>query len=384
MRNNSAPLPAATAAEDFSRTRAASRPGVNAIRVMVVDDSITARTVYARIIEKERDLELSAVAGTAEDALAALRTMRVDVILLDLEMPGMGGLKALPRLIAAARGAQIIVVSALTLAGAEHTVQALALGAADALPKPPPGRFDQDYRNGLVAKIRGIARTRRVLRQQAEASPRAPSPFARQPGHLRGIGQPRAHVLAIGASTGGIHALGRLFASLPPQIGVPILVTQHLPGSFTEIFARQLEMLSGRTAVVAEDRLALLPNRIVVAPGDAHMTVVPVRGGHQVRLDREPAASGFCPSVDPFFASVAQAFGANALGVMLSGMGRDGCAGAGQIAAAGGVILAQDEESCAVWGMPGAVAQAGIASAILPPEGLAGRIVLAVGGQAWS
>ena len=349
--------------------------GVNAIRLMVVDDSITARTVYSRIIEKERDLELTAVAGTAEEALATLRTARVDVILLDLEMPGMGGLEALPRMIAKARGAQVMVVSSLTLAGAEHTVQALALGAADALPKPPPGGFDQAYRDGLVARIRGIGRARRVQRTAAPAPP----PVVR-----RVATQVPARILAIGASTGGIHALGRLFAGLPPRLAIPILVTQHLPCSFMEVFARQLGDLSGREAVVARDRLVLAPDRIVIAPGDAHMTVVEWSGRHEIRLNRTPAASGCCPSVDPLFASVAQVYGAHALGVVLSGMGRDGCLGAQDIVAAGGTVLAQDEASCAVWGMPGAVAQAGLTAAVLPPEALAGRIASAAGGGRWN
>ena len=352
-----------------------ARPGVNAIRVMVVDDSITARTVYSRIIAKERDLDMTAVAGTAEDALAALRTVRVDVILLDLEMPGMGGLEALPSIIAKARGAQVLVVSSLTLAGAEHTVRALALGAVDAIPKPPPGSFDQAYRDGLVAKIRGLGRARRTPRPAASV----PLPPAR-----RDPTPHQARILAIGASTGGIHALGRLFAGLPPRLGMPILVTQHLPGSFMEVFARQMEALSGREAVVAHDRLALVPDRIVVAPGDAHMTVVEWSGRHEIRLNRQPASSGCCPSVDPLFASVAKVYGPHALGVVLSGMGRDGCLGAQDIATAGGVVLAQDEASCAVWGMPGAVAQAGIATAVLPPEALAGRIALSAGGRRWN
>lgn len=348
------------------------RRGVNAIRLMVVDDSITARTVYSRVIAKETDFELSAVAGTAEDALAALRTVRVDVILLDLEMPGMGGLEALPQMIAAARGAQIMVVSSLTHEGAEHTVEALALGAADTLPKPPPGKFDVDYRNRLVEKIRGLGR---AVRQDRRAELAA----SRPPVVTRGSSKTPASVLAIGASTGGIHALGRLFSHLPARLGVPILVTQHLPGSFMDVFARQLELASGRHAVVAHDRMVLTPDRIVIAPGDAHMTVVERNGRHEIKLDRTPAPSGCRPSVDPMFASLATAYGAHVMGVVLSGMGRDGSLGARDVVAAGGTIMAQDEASCAVWGMPGAVALAGLASCVLPPEQLAGRVAAGVG-----
>ena len=338
------------------------------IRLMVVDDSITARTIYSRIIERETDLELSAVAGTAEDALALLREVQVDVILLDLEMPGMGGLEALPKMIADARGAQVMVISSLTIAGAEHTLNALALGAADTLPKPPPGKFDQDYRNGLVEKIRGLGvAARRAMRTK---QPQRPPPIAVRPGSKN-----KAQVLAIGASTGGIHALGRLFAGLPPRIHIPILITQHLPESFMEVFARQLKIVSGREAIVAENGTVLVPDQILIAPGHSHMRVVAKGKQHIVQLDDAPAVSSCRPSVDPMFQSIASVFGSHALGVVLSGMGRDGSIGAQEIVNAGGTVLAQDQATCAVWGMPGAVAMAGLASSVLPPEQLASRIV---------
>ncbi|OCC23007.1 hypothetical protein MB02_13850 [Croceicoccus estronivorus] len=342
---------------------------------MVVDDSIIARTVYSRIIENERDLELVAVAGTAEQALGMLATVKVDVILLDLEMPGMGGFEALPRMIEIAQGAQVLVVSSLTRDGAHHTVRALALGAAETMPKPPPGTFDRDYRAGLVAKIRGLGRT-------ARWGQRPPLLAGRPPPVLRRGSDKQARVLAIGASTGGIPALDRLFARLPERLGVPILVTQHLPASFMAVLARQLEAVSGRPALLAQAGLELAPDQIVIASGDAHLTVVERAGRYLVRLDRNPVPSGCCPSLDPMFASLAEVFGPHSLGVVLSGMGRDGTAGAKDIVEAGGTILVQDEASCAVWGMPGAVATAGLASAIMPPEQLAGRIVAGTGGRA--
>ena len=187
-------------------------------------------------------------------------------------------------------------------------------------------------------------------------------------------GPKRARVLAIGASTGGIHALGHFLGALPPVIGLPILVTQHLPASFMEAFARQLVSASGREAVVAEDGAELMPDRILIAPGDAHLTVVRQGKRLVVRLDRAPAASGCLPSVDPMFASLAEACDGEVLGVVLSGMGRDGADGAVRIVDAGGTVLAQDEASSAVWGMPGAVAKAGLAAAILAPDQLALRI----------
>lgn len=342
-------------------------PGDGPIHIMVVDDSMTARTVFSRIITDEDDMMLIAEAATAEEALEILSVSTVDVILLDLEMPGMGGLHALPKMIAAAPEARIMVVSTLTVEGAEPTVAALSLGAADTLAKPRPGAFDRDYRDRLLGKIRALGGTalQAAIPTAERKRPAAP---------LRGVSRERPHVLAIGSSTGGIHALGQLFSALPAKIGVPILVTQHLPSSFMDAFARQLRNASGRPAVLAHEGSALLPDQILIAPGHAHVTVVE-RGGHyKIKLDTAPAASGCMPSVDPMLASIADAMGPHALGVILSGMGRDGTEGAHKVAAAKGTIFAQDEASCAVWGMPGSVAMAGLASAILPPDQIAGRV----------
>jgi two-component system chemotaxis response regulator CheB len=178
-------------------------------------------------------------------------------------------------------------------------------------------------------------------------------------------------VLAIGASTGGVHALANLFAGLPPKLGIPILVTQHLPPAFMPHFARQLTSASGYETVLAEEGTPVEPGRILIAPGDAHLTVGKQAGRLIVRLDRCPAASGCMPSVDPMFASLADEIGDRTLGVVLTGMGRDGAQGAARVVAAGGSILAQDEASSAVWGMPRAVIEAGLAAAVLPPHELA-------------
>jgi two-component system chemotaxis response regulator CheB len=181
-------------------------------------------------------------------------------------------------------------------------------------------------------------------------------------------------ILAVGASTGGIHALGMMFHALPERIGVPILITQHLPIPFMSVFARQLGAVARREAVVAADGMKLAPDRILVAPGDAHLTLDPVPGGSIVRLTHGRSSSGCMPSVDPMFASVGAIYGAGALGVVLTGMGRDGVEGAARMVACGGSILAQDEASCAVWGMPRAILEAGLACAALPPDKIARRI----------
>jgi two-component system chemotaxis response regulator CheB len=335
---------------------------------MIVDDSTVARAVLSRMVESDPAFEIAAVAGTAEDAIEALGECHVDVVVLDLEMPGEGGLKSIPRIIAAAQGAKVMIVSSLADEGAEQTVAALALGAADTMPKPGTGRFNGKFSEVLLGKLKALG-------YAAEAAP--PQRGAKNDDgflYLRATPTDPIGVLAIGASTGGIHALGVLFSNLPKRIGVPILVTQHLPMPFMSVFARQLGVVAGRETLVAEDGMALGPDRILVAPGDAHLTLDATAAGSVVRLTRGRSSSGCMPSVDPMFASVGAVFGTGALGVVLTGMGRDGVEGSSRLVACGGSIIAQDEGSCAVWGMPRAVLEAGLASAVLPPDKIARRI----------
>jgi two-component system chemotaxis response regulator CheB len=339
------------------------------IRLMIVDDSMVARAVLTRMLEADGGFEIAAVAGTAEDAIEALAQVKVDIILLDLEMPGAGGLKSIPRILESAHGAQVMIVSSLAEEGAEETVAALALGAADTLPKPGTGRFNGRFSEILMAKLRALGRAE-------DRGPTPPAFTARPPSTvpLRAMASDPLKLLAIGASTGGIHALSSFFQELPARIGVPVLVTQHLPAPFMTVFARQLGNAAGREAIVAEDGLRLLPDRIVIAPGDAHLTV-DISGGHLVaRLTRNRSSSGCLPSVDPMLASAGALLGSQALGIVLTGMGRDGLEGALALIGAGGSVMVQDEASSAVWGMPKSIAEAGLACAVLPPAKIARRV----------
>ena len=337
-------------------------------RLMLVDDSMVARAVLTRMIESDHGFEIAAVAGTAEDAVEALDHCQVDIILLDLEMPGEGGLKSIPRIIAAAGGAKIMIVSSQAEDGAEQTVAALALGAADTLPKPGIGRFNGRFSEILLTKLKALGH--------------APTPLP--PGISKAVGGGEAQlrpmpsdpidVLASGASTGGIHALNGLFAVLPRRIGVPILITQHLPPAFMSVFARQIGVAAGREALVAVDGMRLQPDRIIIAPGDAHLAVEPNGSQVVVRLSNAVMSSGCRPSVDPMLSSAGSVFGPRALGIMLTGMGRDGVEGAARLVGCGGSMIAQDEASSAVWGMPRAVYDAGLACALLAPDKIARRI----------
>jgi two-component system chemotaxis response regulator CheB len=336
------------------------------IRLMIVDDSTVARAVLSRMVESDPTFEITAVAGTAEDAIEALSECRVDVVVLDLEMPGAGGLKSIPKIIAAAAGAKVMIVSSLAEDGAEQTVAALALGAADTLPKPGTGRFNGKFSEILLGKLKALG--------YASVEPPPAPARTGSPAGLRAMPSDPIDVLAIGASTGGIHALGALFHSLPGEIGVPILITQHLPVPFMGVFARQLGAVARRPAIIAADGMPLERDVILVAPGDAHLTIEPGEDGPVVRLTHGRSSSGCMPSLDPMFGSVGAIFGAGALGVVLTGMGRDGVEGASRLVACGGSVLAQDEASCAVYGMPRAILEAGLACAVLPPDKIARRI----------
>lgn len=333
------------------------------IKVLIVDDSQVARSVITRMLERVGRFEIVAAVGDGAHALQCLETLSVDVILLDLEMPGTNGIDLLPRLVAASAGAHVLVLSSAVAEGAAATVAALAAGATDTLQKPGGANFLGRFSETLVDRLTRIA------------SLRAPARTNRMP--LRKASSPAAGVecLAIGASTGGLHALNILLPALPPAFCAPILITQHLPAGFMSYFARQTETLSGRPAVVAMDGMALLPGRIVIAPGDGHLRLV--RSGPEVRvvLDRTPASSGCMPSVDPMFEALASVYADRGTGVVLSGMGKDGLRGAAALARAGAEILVQDSRSSVVWGMPGAVAEAGHASAVLDPTAIAAHIL---------
>ena len=353
------------------------KPAPGSVRVMVIDDSLTVRTVFSRMIDREADLAVVAQAGTAEQALMVLRSSKVDVVLLDLEMPGMGGLEALPQILQTGGGAQVLVVSSLTADGAEATVSALRMGAADTMLKPRPGGFNEDYRGNLLGKIRALGGKTPAPETTAG---NASKPFALP---LRQADLKRPKVVAIGASTGGIHALNLFLRRLPASFELPILITQHLPESFIPVFARQMENAANREAVLANEGVAIRPRRIVIAPGNGHMIVRRSGGEIVTGLAHHPVKSGCRPSVDPMFETLADAYDGHVAAVLLSGMGRDGTEGAERIAAAGGAIYAQNEATCAVWGMPRAVAERGIACAVCPPEELADRVVAAAGGQPW-
>ncbi len=337
-----------------SEDRNARRP----VSVLIVDDSVVARAALERIVKSDAALSVSASVGSALAAIDWLRANTADVVLLDLEMPGLGGLDALPGLLAAGGGARVLVVASAAREGARSTLRALSLGAADTLAKPEAGQLNQSFGEVLNERIRRLgharARSGRVDLHRLRAPALAP-----------------VELVAVGSSTGGLPALADFFAALPRDFDAPVLLTQHLPPSFMPYFAEQVAAMSGRAAMVAFDGQRIERGCVLVAPGIAHLCADRGDGVLRARLSHEAAPSRCCPSVDPMFQSVAAASGADATAVVLTGMGRDGRIGAQSVIDAGGSVIAQDRATSAVWGMPGSVVSDGLASVVGSPADLA-------------
>ncbi|MEH3106105.1 MAG: chemotaxis-specific protein-glutamate methyltransferase CheB [Sphingomonas fennica] len=372
--------PAASRVRPVAAPAGPAPTGDDRIRVLIVDDSAVVRIVLTRILDMSGRFDVVGQATTVAVARTLLARNRVDVILLDIELPGMDGLTGLPQLIADGGGARVVIVSSFCADGAAATVRALALGAADTLLKPGAVDMGAVFAETLVRRLERIGRS-----PEPQAPARAPAATVAPPPPARPLRRGPIDCIAIGASTGGIHALAAFFAALPHSLDAPILVTQHLPAPFMPYFASQLAEASGRSAHVAGDGMSLLPSTILVAPGDGHLTLMRRGSDVRVRIDRAAVANGCLPSVDPMLRSVASIYGASAVAVILSGMGRDGAEGAADLAAAGGDLLAQDRETSVVWGMPGAVARAGLATVVGAPAALATSLgQRAAGALAWN
>lgn len=325
------------------------------IKVLVVDDSALIRSILSEIIDSCPDLTLI---GTAPDAYVAkdlVKQFRPDVITLDIEMPKVDGITFLDRLMTA-YPTPVLMVSTLTQRGAQATLKCLELGAIDFIPKP---RLDvakgiSAYRDDIIAKLKTAARTTPVRRT-----------FTKEKQLSLSITQQEQALVAIGASTGGTEALKVILQQLPEHFP-PILVTQHMPIKFTTTFAERLNGLCAMTVKEAEHQEQVRAGHIYIAPGDKHIQVKRSGADLLVMLDDGPALSGHKPSVDVMFRSVAKHAGDKALGVILTGMGRDGADGLLQLRQKGGITMAQDESSSVVFGMPKEAIKLGATNTILP------------------
>ncbi len=329
-------------------------------RVLIVDDSLVTRSILQRIVESLPGLELATSVASAAAALAYLQNGTTDIIILDIEMPGRNGLEALPDLLSASHQARILVLSSHCGDGAPASLKALALGASDTLAKPERQFYSQDFIQALHQRLQLLSEDRLT---RHTAVPVVLTRPVNLPCPLQCI--------AIGSSTGGIPAIHTLLSALDPRVDAPILITQHLPAEFMPHFVRHIDELGLRPVSLASQGTPLKRGHIYCAPGDAHLGLERAEGQVRITLLREWPASAYKPSVDPMLEAVARCFGSSGAGVMLSGMGSDGLAGARALAEAGAPIYVQDIETSTVWGMPGSVARAGLASVVLPPAGIA-------------
>jgi two-component system, chemotaxis family, protein-glutamate methylesterase/glutaminase len=356
------------------------------LRVMLVDDSIVIRGMISRWLGSEPDIVVAASLRTGLEAVNQVERINPDIAVLDIEMPELDGISALPQLLAKKRNLIVIMASTLTRRNAEISFKALSLGASDYIPKPESTREPnaaETFRHDLVQKIRHLgAKARRS--SSAHAHPHAAAPALRAPAAAvapapvvrRNFSSQNPRVLLIGSSTGGPQALMSVIAEIGPVIDrFPVLITQHMPPTFTTILAEHLARASHRPAREAVDGETVKAGHIYLAPGGRHMRVARHGGEVTIVLDDGPPINFCKPAVDPLFTSATEVWQGAALALVLTGMGSDGMRGGKDIVAAGGSVIAQDEATSVVWGMPGAAAHAGICAAVLPLNQIAPKLV---------
>ena len=352
----------------------------SAYRVMVVDDSAVIRGLLTRALEEDPEISVVASVANGQVAVSSVVRSEVEVVVLDIEMPVMDGLTALPKLLEARPGVQVVMASTLTRKNADISMKAMRAGAADYVTKPSSGSeltSAENFKRELTAKVKVLGAAARRQLGTPKAVPRRieprPAPAPRQI-VLRRVPLTRARALAIGSSTGGPQALLKVLGELKGPLDIPIFITQHMPATFTTLLAEHIARVSGRPAHEATDGEPVVPGTIYVAPGDWHMRVEQAAAGAKLRVDRGPPENFCRPSVDPMLRSLSAVYGAGLLTVILTGMGSDGLKGCEVAVAAGGGVIAQDEASSVVWGMPGAVATRGLCYAVLPLDRIADHL----------
>jgi two-component system chemotaxis response regulator CheB len=341
-------------------------------RVLVVDDSFVVRGILRRTIEADPEIEIVDCVSNGKLAVEALDRHEIDVIILDIEMPIMDGLTALPLLLKKDPKLVVIVASTLTLKNADISLKCLALGAKDYIPKPTNDSLavsPDSFKREILEKIKTLGALKRgSLPSSAGVKQQVDYGYLRQSGPLQlralPFQQPRA--ICIGSSTGGPQALSTLLANMKNRFKQPLFIAQHMPPFFTKSLAAHLEKISGITAKEGEHGERVQDETIYVAPGNYHMEIKTDKIFPTIHLSQS-APESFCrPSVNPLLRSVIQAYEGKAICLMLTGMGSDGLQGAEVFVKEGGAVIAQDEASSVVWGMPGAVASAGLCSAVIP------------------
>ena len=364
---------------------------MTAIRVLVVDDSVVVRKLVTDSLASDPEIEVVGTAPNGKVALSRVEEYGPDLVTMDIEMPLMDGIEAVRALRKAGHKMPIIMFSTLTERGASATLDALAAGASDYVTKPSNtgslAASMKEVERELIPRVKALVGRRRAfapIPTQGQKSAAAPGKVTLRP-------EPPAtpvKALLIGSSTGGPEALSKVFSGFTHALPVPVLMVQHMPPVFTAQLAARLDKLSPTTVTEAKGGELLQPGHAYIAPGNFHMVLHRVAAGFATELNQDPPVSYTRPSVDVMFRAAVKAFGGSLLGVVLTGMGADGRTGCQDLITAGGTVYVQDEASSVVWGMPGAVAQAGLAHRVLPIGEVAGAITRRLasslaGGATW-
>lgn len=356
------------------RTAGILQPGQR-IRVLVVDDSVVIRRLVCHALEEDPQIEVVGVAANGRIALSRIPQLNPDILTLDIEMPEMDGLQMLRALRRANHILPVVMFSTMTERGASATLEALSLGADDYVTKASnAGSLDislANLRHELVPKIRQFF-------DFARLAPAPPAVACHQVPPM--VPHSERHAVGIGVSTGGPAALATVVPQFPADFQLPIFVVQHMPPLFTRLLAERLDTLTPLAVREGIDGEIVQAGRIYVAPGDRHMRVIPSGLGPTIALDQGPPLNSCRPAVDALFSSMAEVYGPTVVAAVLTGMGHDGMSGAQQLSARGSYIVAQDEASSVVWGMPGSVVGAGAANEVLPLDGIVPAILREVAG----
>ncbi|WP_010587611.1 protein-glutamate methylesterase/protein-glutamine glutaminase [Schlesneria paludicola] len=345
------------------------------IRVLIVDDSVVARKSITEVLSADSAIEVAGVAANGKIGIAKIAQVCPDVVILDVEMPGWNGLETLTEIRKLYARLPVIMFSAWTQRGASLTLDAFARGASDYVAKPvgefSPAEVQRTLRDQLIPKIKALCPR---FKSPSNSSVRNPEKGLQQKSASRihlavptaNSSEGRIDVVAMGVSTGGPNALCEILPAIPKYFPVPILIVQHMPANFTEALSERLNKMSQIRVVHGTNGVSLERGTAYIAPGDFHMAVKRQSTEVVMYLNQLPPENSCRPSVDVLFRSVVEAYGAGVLGVILTGMGQDGLRGCQFIREVGGQIIAQDEKSSVVWGMPGFVAKAGLADCVLP------------------